>query len=102
MSNLSVLQRITMSLCVIATLATILALAGPRHRLAQDLEQASRERLSQAGAATAQLISSAQENLRERHRSMSRTPEFRANLETADVSTLSALAETLVEREQSI
>jgi diguanylate cyclase (GGDEF)-like protein len=102
MSNLSVLQRITLSLCVIATLATILALAGPRHRLAQDLEQASRERLAQAGAATAQLISSAQENLRERHRSMSRTPEFRANLETADVSTLSALAQTLVEREQSI
>jgi len=102
MTNLSVLQRITLSLCVIATLATILALAGPRHRLAQDLEQASRERLERAGAATAQLISSAQENLRERHRSMSRTPEFRANLETADVSTLSALAQTLVEREQSI
>ena len=102
MSNLSVLQRITLSLCVIATLATILALAGPRHRLAQDLEQASRERLAQAGTATAQLISNAQENLRERHRSMSRTPEFRANLETADVSTLSALAQSLVEREQSI
>lgn len=87
---------------MIATLATILALAGPRHRLARDLEQASLERLERAGGATAQLISSAQENLRERHRSMSRTPEFRANLETADVSTLSALAETLVERERSI
>ena len=102
MPNLSVLQRITVSLCVIATLATILALAGPRHRLAQDLEQASRDRLERAGVATAQLISAAQEHLREQHRSMSRTPEFRANLETADVATLSVLASTLVEREQSI
>jgi len=102
MPNISVLQRITVSLCVIATLATILALAGPRHRLAQDLEQASRDRLERAGVATAQLISAAQEHLREQHRSMSRTPEFRANLETADVATLSVLATTLVEREQSI
>ena len=102
MTNLSVLQRITLSLCAIATLATILALAGPRHRLSQDLEQASRDRLARAGAATAQLISGAQEHLRERHRSISRTPEFRANLETADVPTLSALAKSLVKREQSI
>jgi len=102
MTKLSVLQRITISLCAIATLATILALAGPRHQIAQDLEEASGERLERAGAATQQLLSDAQEHLRERHRSMSRTPEFRANLETVDVSTLSALARTLVEREESI
>ncbi len=102
MANLSVLQRITMSLCAIATLAIVLALAGPRHRLAVDLEQASRDRLVRAGDATAQLIGGTQEHVRERHRSISRTPEFRANLETADVSTLSVLAATLVERERSI
>ncbi len=97
-TSLSVLQRITVSLCAIATLATILALAGPRHRLAQDLEQASRERLERAAAASLELLDNAQKHLRERHRSISRTPEFRANLDTADVPTLSALAETLIER----
>ncbi len=102
MAKASVLHRIVASLCAIATLATILALAGPRVRLAQDLEEASRERLRRAGDATFQLLTNAQENLRERHRAMSHSSEFRANLETADVSTLSALARTLVEREASI
>ena len=101
-TSLSVLQRITVSLCGIATLATILALAGPRLRLAQDLERASRERLERAAVASLELLDNAQEHLREKHQSMSRTPEFRANLETADVPTLSALAETLIEREQAI
>lgn len=91
-----------MSLCVIATLATILALGGPRHRLGQDLEQASRERLERAAAASLELLNNARNSLQEKHQSMSRTPEFRANLETADVSTLSALAEILIEREKSI
>jgi diguanylate cyclase (GGDEF)-like protein len=40
--------------------------------------------------------------VRERHRSISRTPEFRANLETADVATLHVLAESLVQREEAI
>ncbi|MBW1883436.1 MAG: EAL domain-containing protein [Deltaproteobacteria bacterium] len=101
-SNLSVLQRITVSLCAIATLATVLALAGPRNRLAQDLEQASHERLERAAAASLALLHNAQQHLHEKHQSMSRTPEFRANLETADVPTLSTLAEILIEREQSI
>lgn len=94
--------RIAFGLCAIATLATLLTLVLPRHRLASDLEQASHERLDQATAAVLSQIDDAQRRVRERHRAIARTPEFRANLETADVATLNALAVALVDRESSL
>lgn len=95
-------HRIALGLCAIATLATLLTLFLPRHRLAADLEAASHERLDQATAAALSQLSDAQQRVRARHRSMARTPEFRANLETADVATLHALATALVAREPAI
>lgn len=100
--RLSVLQRIAISLCAIATLSTILALAAPRHRLAEDLERASQDRLEHAAAASLHFLENLQGASRQRHQAMSRTPEFLANLETADVPTLSALAERLIAREPSL
>jgi len=100
--RLRVRGRIALSLCLIATLATFLTLVGPHYRLALDLENVSFERLERATRATATLVNRLQEQTRERHRAIAHTPEFRANLEIADVPTLDALAEMIVERENPI
>ncbi len=94
--------RIAIALCAIATLSTLLTLALPRHRLASDLEAASVERLERATRSMTAQLDEARRRVRERHRAIARTPEFRANLETADVPTLHALAKALVERENAI
>ena len=102
LGSLRVRGRIALSLCLIATLATLLTLVVPHYRLAVDLEEANLERLGRATQATGMLVARLQEQMRERHRAMAQTPEFRANLETADVPTLDALAEMIVEREDSV
>ena len=100
--RIRVRDRIVFSLCAIATLATLLTLALPRHQLASDLSQASLERLERATQSTRSQLRDAQQRVRERHRAIARTPEFRANLETADVATLHALATSLVGREEAL
>lgn len=100
--RIRVRYRIAFALCAIATLATLLTLVLPRHRLAMDLEQAGQLRLDRATQAALSQIEDAQRRVRQRHRSIARTPEFRANLETADVATLHALAAALVDREPSV
>lgn len=100
--ELRVRHRIVLSLGAIATLATLLTLVFPHYRLADDLEQAGRERLERSTAATLELSTDLQEHLRQRHRAIARTPEFRANLQTAHVPTLHALAESLVARQDSV
>jgi diguanylate cyclase (GGDEF)-like protein len=100
--RLRVHHRIVFSLCAIATLATILTLVVPRYRLAMDLEEAGQERLDRATQATLMLLGDLQGHMRERHRTVARTPEFRANLETAHVPTLQALARSMVDREDSV
>lgn len=94
--------RIGLGLCAIATLATLLTLVAHRSQLAVDLEEASRERLTQAAVATVDLLADLEEHLRQRHRAIARTPEFRANLETGDVATLHVLAKSMLDREESI
>lgn len=100
--DLRVRHRIALSLGGIATLATLLTLIVPHYRLADDLERAGRERLERSTAALLELLADRQGHVRERHRAMARTPEFRANLETAHVPTLYALAESMVARQDSI
>jgi diguanylate cyclase (GGDEF)-like protein/PAS domain S-box-containing protein len=100
--ELRVRYRIALSLGAIATLATLLTLVVPHYRLAGDLEQAGIERLERSTAATLELLADLQAHVGERHRAMARTPEFRANLETAHVPTLYALAENLVAQQGSI
>jgi len=100
--ELSVRLRITLTLGGIATLATLMTLVVPHYRLSEDLEQAGLERLERSTAAVNELLADLQANVEERHRAMARTPEFRANLETAHVPTLYALAESMVEQHESI
>lgn len=100
--RLRVRGRIALSLCLIATIASVLTLVGSHYRLTLDLETVSSERLERATRATTTLVNRLQEQTRERHRAIAHTPEFRANLEIADVPTLDALAAMIVERENPI
>ena len=100
--ELSVRLRIALTLSAIATLVTLLTLVWPHYRLAEDLKQAGLDRLERSTAAAIQLLADLQAHVKERHRAMARTPEFRANLETAHVPTLYALAKGLVEQQNSI
>ena len=100
--ELGVRLRIALTLGAIATLATLMTIAVPHYRLGEDLEQAGLERLDGSTTAVLDLLADLQSNVRERHRVMARTPEFRANLGTAHVPTLYALAESMIGRQGSI
>ncbi len=100
--EMSVRLRIALTLGGIATLATLMTLIVPHYRLSKDLEQAGLERLEGSTAAVSQLLADLQTHVKERHRAMARTPEFRANLETAHVPTLYALAESMIAQQDSV
>lgn len=100
--ELGVRLRIALTLGAIATLATLLTLVVPHYRLANDLKQAGLDRLEGSTAAVVDLHANLQAHVKERHRAMARTPEFRANLETAHVPTLYALAKSMVAEQDSI
>jgi diguanylate cyclase (GGDEF)-like protein/PAS domain S-box-containing protein len=84
--NLS--ARLALVLCGIALLSTGLALIPQERALPRDLERAARARLERAASAADKLLASHLESTRERYRSVSRTPELRANLEAKHAPTL--------------
>jgi diguanylate cyclase (GGDEF)-like protein len=67
--------------------------------LSADLERAARERLARAASAADRLLESHLDSLAGRYRSVSETPEFRANLESGHAPTLRYFAEELAARE---
>jgi diguanylate cyclase (GGDEF)-like protein/PAS domain S-box-containing protein len=75
------------------------ALALQSRSLSADLEAAARERLARSAGAADRLLDSHLESLLERTRSVSETPELRANLEAGHAPTLQYFAERLAERE---
>jgi len=94
----SVSQRVVLSLCATAALSTLLAMLLQAHTLTADLEEAASDRLDRAAGAAVTLLDQHQHSVRDRHRAIARTPEFRANLETAHVPTLMRLARALREQ----
>jgi diguanylate cyclase (GGDEF)-like protein len=72
----------------------------PQERaLPRDLERAARERFARSGVAAGRLLDSHLVAVRERFRAVSRTPEFRANLEAEHAPTLRYYAEKLAQEQ---
>jgi diguanylate cyclase (GGDEF)-like protein/PAS domain S-box-containing protein len=93
--NLS--ARLALVLCGIALLSTGLALIPQERALPRDLERAARARLERAASAADKLLESHLESIQERYRSVSRTPELRANLEAEHAPTLLYFTRQLAE-----
>jgi diguanylate cyclase (GGDEF)-like protein len=93
--------RLLLALCAVASLATGLALLVQDHTLSGDLEQTARSRLERAADAVDLLLERRLEAMRERYQAISGTPQFRANLESQDVATLTYYAERLARAQQA-
>ncbi|MCG8469050.1 MAG: EAL domain-containing protein [Gemmatimonadetes bacterium] len=92
----SVAGRLAVLLCSLATVSTGVALVLQDRALDQDLRLAARERLEVSAAAADQLIGDHLRALANRYAASSRTPEFRANLETGHEETLNFFASRLL------
>ncbi|MEN8181073.1 MAG: EAL domain-containing protein [Myxococcota bacterium] len=95
--RLTVGLRLLLALCAVASLATGLALLVQDRALSGDLEQAARSRLERAAEAVDLLVERRLDAMAERYRAISETPQFRANLESGDVATLTYYAERLAQ-----
>jgi PAS domain-containing protein len=73
--------RLILALAGIGGLSTVLALALQHSSLTSDLESAARERLAHTAEAAGQLADLHLAAALERYKAISRTPEFRANLD---------------------
>jgi diguanylate cyclase (GGDEF)-like protein len=93
----SVSRRVVLSLCATAAISALLAVLLQSRTLSRDLEETAGARLDQAAGAALSLLEQHQKSVRERHRAIARTPEFRANLETAHAPTLAKFASGLRE-----
>jgi diguanylate cyclase (GGDEF)-like protein/PAS domain S-box-containing protein len=87
--------RLALVLCGIAAFATGLALILQDRALAADLREAASQRLARASSAADQLVEGHLRAMLERYRAISRTPEFRANLELDHPPTLHYFADRL-------
>jgi len=94
-------MRLLSILCLVAASSTALALFYQDRALSRDLSTAASERLQRAAEATELLAHGHLEALRERYRSISGTPQFRATLEVEDLPTLRFFAEQLRARERA-
>ena len=86
--------RLVLTLSMLAVLSTSLSLAL-HDALSWDLEDAARVRLAGAATAAERLLANYTGDTLSRWQALSRTPEFRANLEVANASTLRYLAREL-------
>ncbi len=89
--------KVVVTLCAIASLSAGLALLLQHRSLSVDLRAAATQRLERAAAAADRLASSHLETVVERYKAISRTPEFRANLEVRHTTTLEYYAGLLAE-----
>jgi len=97
--RLSVTARLLLILSGVAVFSTALALVVQDQALSRDLERAAFSRLQRAARAADRLAEEHLRALGERYRSISGTPQFRANLETQHAPTLHFYASELAARE---
>jgi diguanylate cyclase (GGDEF)-like protein len=90
----SIATRLVLTLSLLAGLSTSLSL-GLHDALSWDLEAAARGRLAGATTAAERLLANYLGDALTRWQALSRTPEFRANLEVANASTLRYFANGL-------
>jgi len=90
----SIATRLVLTLSMLAGLSTSLSLVL-HDALSWDLESAARVRLDGAATAAERLLANYLGDALTRWQALSRTPEFRANLEVADASTLRYFANGL-------
>jgi diguanylate cyclase (GGDEF)-like protein/PAS domain S-box-containing protein len=88
--------RLSLVLCSVAALSTSIALIPQELAIPRDLEEAASNRLERSAAAAEQLLLTHLRATEERYESVSLTPEFRANLDTAHAPTLQYFANQLV------
>jgi diguanylate cyclase (GGDEF)-like protein len=95
------LAKVLLTLCAIAAFSTALALLLQHRSLSADLRAAATERLEGAATAADRLATSHLETVVERYWAISRTPEFRANLEAQHKTTLAYFADLMVEQQNA-
>ncbi len=83
----------------IAVGSTTLALVLQDRTLSADLLAAASERMASVASAADRIMGDHLDDVVERYAAVSRTPEFRANLEAGDRATLTYYAERLLERQ---
>jgi signal transduction histidine kinase/FixJ family two-component response regulator len=93
--------RLTLVFLGVAGFSTVVALALQDSSLARDLERAARTRLETAARATDRLVALQLRTTWDRYKAISRTPQFRANLEVDDPPTLRHYAAELVQNERA-
>jgi diguanylate cyclase (GGDEF)-like protein len=96
----SIATRLVLTLSMLAGLSTSLSLVL-HDALSWDLEAAARVRLDGAATAAERLLANYLGDALTRWQALSRTPEFRANLEVANASTLRYLARELGSAERA-
>lgn len=91
--------RLLLVLCGLAAFSVLVAVVLQGRALSERLELAGRQRLDAASRAVEQLVEDHLHALRSRYYAISRTPEFRANLEVDHAPTLAYYANRLVAQE---
>ncbi len=99
--RLTVGTRLMVILAMLAAFSTSSALLLQHRALAQDLGHAAQERLVSASRGADLLLAQHLGRMADRYTAISHTPEFRANLRTANTPTLSYYARQLVENQQA-
>src|SRR5262245_59549175 len=97
--RLTVGLRLLLALAGLVSLSSAVALGLQDRALARDLEAAAAARLDRAAHSAGQLVAAHQRSLEERYRSVSGTPQLRANLEVKHPPTLAYYAGDLQRRE---
>lgn len=93
--RLGVRAKIAAGLCALALISTLVTLIVQSRSLERDLDTAVRSRLRGSAEAAARLLAMHLEGTGRRYLAISRTPEFRANVETARQRNLAFHAERL-------
>ena len=93
----TLLVRLTLFLLGLASFSTLVALALQHRALASDLERAARQRVETAARAADRVVELHLRATWDRYRAISRTPQFRANLEVNDAPTLAHFASELAQ-----
>ena len=93
--------RLTLFLLGLAAFSTLVALALQDRALGTDLERAARRRLDTTARAADRLVEMHLRGAWDRYRAISRTPQFRANLEVNDPPTLAHYATELAEAQDA-
>ncbi len=99
--SLGVAARLAILLAGLAGLSMGFALVLQDRALDQDLRRAARARLQRSALAAERVIRDHLQGVADRYASISRTPEFRANLGTAHAPTLGYFASQLLDSESA-